>query len=57
MAKSIDHECATIKSLQLDPEFARAYLEEVLKDGDSEEIRVARQRIVKARSSVKGEPR
>ena len=47
-AKSISHETATIQSFRDDPDFALAYLNSVLADGDVEEIITALNRITKA---------
>ena len=42
MKNCISHKEATIESFVRDPEFAEAYLKEVLSDGDMAEIRQAR---------------
>ncbi len=51
--KSISHEEATVKSFQKDPDFALAYLADVLEDGDLPEIFMALRRVVEARGGVK----
>jgi len=45
VAPSRNHEQATIESLRADPEFAAAYLESVLEDGDQEEFLLALRRL------------
>lgn len=42
MKNCVAHKEATIESFVKDPEFAEAYLKEVLSDGDMAEIRQAR---------------
>ena len=42
------HEDATVESFAKDPEYAAAYLNAVLEDGDAAELRVVLQRIARA---------
>jgi|APFre7841882630_1041343.scaffolds.fasta_scaffold424295_1 DNA-binding phage protein len=42
------HDVATVESFAKDPEYAAAYLEAVLADGDEEELQVAVVRLSKA---------
>lgn len=51
-ASSRDHETATIASLRADPEFAAAYLDSVLEDGDQEEFLLALRRLSEACGGV-----
>ena len=44
------HEEATIRSFVRDPDLAAAYLEEVLSDGDMDEVRRAKRRVEEARA-------
>lgn len=48
VAASRDHELATIESLRANPEFAAAYLDAVLDDGDQEEFLLALRRLSEA---------
>jgi probable addiction module antidote protein len=50
---SRDHEQATIESLSADPEFAAAYLDAVLEDGDQEEFLLALRRLSETCGGVK----
>ena len=50
MKNCVAHKEATIESFVRDPEFAEAYLKEVLSDGDIAEIRQARSWVEEARS-------
>lgn len=45
---SVNHEEATIESFRRDPDFALAYLNDVLEDGDEEECLLALRRVVEA---------
>ena len=47
---TISHEEATIRSFVRDPDLAEAYLEEVLSDGDMDEVRRAKRRVEEARA-------
>lgn len=49
------HEDATVESFAEDPEYASAYLNAVLEDGDAAELRVALERIARASGSDLGE--
>jgi len=49
---SRDHEAATIASLRSDPEFAAAYLDAVLEDGDQDEFLLALRRLSEACGGV-----
>jgi len=49
---SRDHEEATIASLRADPEFAAAYLDSVLEDGDQDEFLLALRRLSEACGGV-----
>lgn len=49
---SIDHEAATIASLERDPQFAAAYLDAVLADGDQAELLLALRRLSEATGGV-----
>jgi probable addiction module antidote protein len=49
---SRDHEDATIETLRSDPEFAAAYLDAVLEDGDQEEFLLALRRLSEACGGV-----
>jgi probable addiction module antidote protein len=49
---SRDHEDATVESLRGDPEFAAAYLDEVLQDGDQDEFMLALRRLSDACGGV-----
>ena len=51
-AASRDHEEATITSLRSDPEFAAAYLDAVLEDGDQDEFLLALRRLSDACGGV-----
>jgi probable addiction module antidote protein len=51
-AASRDHEQATIESLRADPDFAAAYLDAVLDDGDQEEFLLALRRLSEACGGV-----
>lgn len=51
-AASMDHEAATVASLREDPEFAAAYLDAVLEDGDQQEFLLALRRLSEARGGV-----
>lgn len=51
-AASRDHEEATIASLRSDPEFAAAYLDAVLEDGDQDEFLLALRRLSDACGGV-----
>jgi len=42
------HEDATVESFAKDPEYAAAYLNAVLEDGDEAELRVAQERMARA---------
>ena len=53
VAASRDHEEATIESLRSDPEFAAAYLDAVLEDGDQQEFLLALRRLSEACGGVK----
>ena len=50
MKNCVAHEEATIESFVRDPEFAEAYLKEILSDGDMAEIRQARSWVEEAKS-------
>ena len=50
--RSRDHEEATIASLRADPEFAAAYLDSVLEDGDQDEFLLALRRLSEACGGV-----
>ncbi|HQR24412.1 MAG TPA: putative addiction module antidote protein [Steroidobacteraceae bacterium] len=52
VAASRDHEQATIESLRADSEFAAAYLDAVLDDGDQDEFLLALRRLSEARGGV-----
>jgi DNA-binding phage protein len=49
---SRSHDDATVESFRNDPEFAAAYLDEVLADGDEGEFHQAFQRVAKAFAGV-----
>jgi probable addiction module antidote protein len=49
---SIEHEAATIASLKRDPQFAAAYLDAVLADGDQSELLLAMRRLSEATGGV-----
>ncbi len=49
---SISHEEATIESFRKDPKLALMYLNDVLQDGDQEEILLALRRIVESSGGV-----
>ena len=51
-AASRDHEAATVESLRADPDFAAAYLDAVLADGDQEEFLLALRRLSDASGGV-----
>ena len=42
------HEGATVESFARDPEFAAAYFKEVLEEGDTAELLIARERLARA---------
>lgn len=50
MKNCVTHKEATIESFVKDPEFAEAYLKEVLSDGDMAEIRQARAWVEEAKN-------
>ncbi len=52
VAASRDHEQATIESLRNDPDFAAAYLDAVLDDGDQQEFLLALRRLSEACGGV-----
>lgn len=52
VAVSRDHEGAMIESLRSDPEFAAAYLDSVLEDGDQEEFLLALRRLSEASGGI-----
>lgn len=52
VAASRDHEAATIESLRADPDFAAAYLDAVLDDGDQAEFLLALRRLAEALGGV-----
>lgn len=54
VAASRDHELATIESLRADPDFAAAYLDAVLDDGDQAEFLLALRRLAEALGGVQG---
>lgn len=43
------HEDATVEGFVRDPDYAAAYLDAVLREGDEAELRLALQRLAKAR--------
>ena len=49
---SRDHDSATIESLRADPDFAAAYLDAILADGDQEEFLLALRRLSEASGGV-----
>lgn len=49
---SRDHETATVTSLRNDPEFAAAYLDAVLEDGDQDEFLLALRRLSEAYGGI-----
>ena len=51
-ATSRSHEEATIDGLRRDPEFAAAYLDDVLADGDQDELMLALRRLSEAFGGV-----
>ena len=52
VAVSRNHEDAMIESLRSDPEFAAAYLDSVLEDGDQEEFLLALRRLSEASGGI-----
>ena len=51
-AVSRSHEAATVASLKADPEFAAAYVNAVLEDGDEQELLLALRRLADAKGGV-----
>ena len=50
--KSRSHDDATVESFRQDPELAAAYLNDVLVDGDQEELMIALRRVSSAFGGV-----
>ena len=51
-ASAVGHETATVKSLRRDRQFAAAYLDEVLADGDQAELLLALRRLSEALGGI-----